>query len=88
MNALLIIIRHEKEKSWSINVLLKCQESEDVSKFCSSKTNRGPLAEGWRETTQPIMCSYKLVDVRFDMMYLLQGKIEQTVHNVRILLLC
>ena len=58
-----------------------------MSKFCSSKTNRGPLGEGWRDTTQPIMCSYKLVDVRFDMMYLLQGKIEQTVHNVRLLLL-
>ena len=57
-----------------------------MSKFCSSKTNRGPLGEGWRDTTQPIMCSYKLVDVRFDMMYLLQGKIEQTVHNVRLLL--
>jgi len=57
------------------------KESEDLSKFCSFKTKRGPLAEGWRDTTQPIMCSYKLVDVRFDMMYLLQGKIEQTVHN-------
>ena len=36
-------------------------------KFKSEKTSRGPLSEGWRDDTQPIMCSYKLVDVRFDM---------------------
>jgi len=57
------------------------KESEDVSKFCSTKTKRGPLVEGWRDSAQPIMCSYKLVDVRFDMMYLLQGKIEEFVHR-------
>jgi len=57
------------------------KESEDLSKFCSSKTSRGPLEEGWRDTTKPIMCSYKLVDVRFDMMYLLQGRIEEFVHK-------
>lgn len=57
------------------------KESEDVSKFCSSKTKRGPLEKGWRESADPIMCSYKLVDVRFDMMYLMQGKIEEFVHR-------
>lgn len=57
------------------------KESEDLSKFCSTRTNRGPLVEGWRDSTKPIMCSYKLVDVRFDMIYLLQGKIEDFVHK-------
>jgi len=57
------------------------KESEDLSKFSSSKTSRGPLSEGWRDSTKPIMCSYKLVDVRFDMMYLMQGKIEEFVHR-------
>jgi len=59
------------------------KESEDLSKFCSTRTNRGPLVEGWRDSTKPIMCSYKLVDVRFDMIYLLQGKIEDFVHKVK-----
>ena len=50
-------------------------------KFRSSRTDRGPLCEGWREDTQPIMCSYKLVDVRFDLS-LLTHKVEEFVHKV------
>jgi len=57
------------------------KESEDLATFKSTKTSRGPLQEGWREDTQPIMCSYKLVDVRFDMMYLMQARIEEFVHK-------
>ena len=53
-----------------------------MTKFKSVKTGRGPLTEGWRETDSPVMCSYKLVDVRFDMMYLLQARIEEFVHKV------
>jgi hypothetical protein len=30
------------------------------------------------------MCSYKLVEVRFDMVYMLQARIEEFVHKVRI----
>ncbi|XP_023332650.1 cytoplasmic phosphatidylinositol transfer protein 1 [Eurytemora carolleeae] len=56
---------------------------EDVKIFKSVKTGRGPLEEGWREDSKPIMCSYKLVEVKFDMMYLLQSKIEEFVHRVR-----
>jgi len=64
------------------------KECEDLTKFSSSRTPRGPLQEGWREDTQPIMCSYKLVDVRFDMMYLMQARIEEFVHkSVREILL-
>lgn len=57
------------------------KEEEDLLKFCSEKTKRGPLMEGWREDTQPIMCSYKLVDVRFELMSLLQSRIEEFVHK-------
>jgi len=57
------------------------KEEEDVQKFKSVKTGRGPLTEGWKEKCDPIMCSYKLVDVRFDMMYLLQGRVEDFVHK-------
>ena len=53
-------------------------------KFRSERTGRGPLTEGWREDTQPIMCSYKLVDVRFELMSLLQARIEEFVHKVNI----
>ena len=51
-------------------------------KFKSNKTSRGPLCEGWRDDTHPIMCSYKLVDVRFELMSLLQSRIEEFVHKV------
>jgi len=54
---------------------------EDVTNFQSKKTGRGPLQPGWRETTTPIMCSYKLVEVRFDMVYMLQARIEEFVHK-------
>merc|ERR1712013_300229 len=57
------------------------KEAEDLATFKSTKTSRGPLQEGWRDDTQPIMCSYKLVDVRFDMMYLMQARIEEFVHK-------
>ncbi|NWU73218.1 PITC1 protein, partial [Pterocles burchelli] len=39
---------------------------EDPRFFSSAKTGRGPLREGWRLHTQPIMCSYKLVSVKFE----------------------
>ena len=56
------------------------QEEEDMLKFKSERTGRGPLSEGWREDTKPIMCSYKLVDVRFELS-LLTGRIEEFVHR-------
>ena len=58
------------------------KEEEDLLKFSSVKTKRGPLCEGWMEDTQPIMCSYKLVDVRFELMSLLQNRVEEFVHKV------
>lgn len=51
------------------------KESEDPKFFKSKKTNRGPLVNGWQETFQPIMCSYKLVNVSFEV-WGLQTKVE------------
>uniref|UniRef100_A0A671UKB0 Phosphatidylinositol transfer protein cytoplasmic 1 n=1 Tax=Sparus aurata TaxID=8175 RepID=A0A671UKB0_SPAAU len=42
------------------------KESEDLRYFKSDKTSRGILQEGWRDTQDPIMCSYKLVTVKFE----------------------
>ncbi|CAH3015161.1 unnamed protein product [Porites evermanni] len=54
---------------------------EDCRYFKSKKTGRGPLKEGWRDDSQPIMCSYKLVTVRFDV-WGLASRVESFVHNV------
>uniref|UniRef100_A0A8C4JJK2 Phosphatidylinositol transfer protein N-terminal domain-containing protein n=1 Tax=Dromaius novaehollandiae TaxID=8790 RepID=A0A8C4JJK2_DRONO len=54
---------------------------EDPRYFSSAKTGRGPLREGWRQHTQPIMCSYKLVTVKFEV-WGLQSRVEQFVHKV------
>nr|XP_045230466.1 cytoplasmic phosphatidylinositol transfer protein 1 isoform X2 [Macaca fascicularis] len=57
------------------------KESEDPKHFKSEKTGRGQLREGWRENHQPIMCSYKLVTVKFEV-WGLQTRVEQFVHKV------
>lgn len=63
------------------------KESEDLRLFRSVKTGRGPLVEGWRSDTQPIMCSYKRVCARFEV-YGLQGRVESFIHkNIRDVLL-
>lgn len=54
---------------------------EDCRYFKSKKTGRGPLKEGWRDDTQPIMCSYKLVSVSFDV-WALASRVESYVHKV------
>ncbi|KAM7372086.1 hypothetical protein PAMP_009281 [Pampus punctatissimus] len=57
------------------------KESEDLRHFKSKKTNRGLLQEGWINTQDPIMCSYKLVTVKFEV-WGLQTRVEQFVHKV------
>ncbi|XP_026063237.1 cytoplasmic phosphatidylinositol transfer protein 1 isoform X1 [Carassius auratus] len=57
------------------------KESEDPRYFKSEKTSRGLLQEGWRDTQDPIMCSYKLVTVKFEV-WGLQTRVEQFVHKV------
>lgn len=57
------------------------KENEDPKFFKSIKTNRGPLMDGWRETHDPIMCSYKLVKVSFEV-WGLQTKVEDLAQRV------
>ncbi|XP_068760925.1 cytoplasmic phosphatidylinositol transfer protein 1-like [Montipora capricornis] len=54
---------------------------EDCRYFKSKKTGRGPLEEGWKDNTQPIMCSYKLVCVSFDV-WALASRVESFVHRI------
>lgn len=55
---------------------------QDLRYFKSEKTSRGMLQEGWRDTQNPIMCSYKLVTVKFEV-WGLQTRVEQFVHKVQ-----
>ncbi|MEQ2206061.1 hypothetical protein XENOCAPTIV_022173 [Xenoophorus captivus] len=57
-------------------------ESEDLSRWRSNKTNRGPLEKGWRDNHNPIMCSYKRVKCSFEV-YGFQTRTEDFLHNVR-----
>jgi len=56
------------------------KEEEDVRYFQSQKTGRGPLVEGWRDTVMPIMCSYKVVQVSFEV-WGLQTRAEDLIHR-------
>ncbi|XP_056300075.1 cytoplasmic phosphatidylinositol transfer protein 1b isoform X1 [Pseudoliparis swirei] len=63
------------------------KESEDPSRWLSSKTGRGPLEKGWRDKHKPIMCSYKRVQCSFEV-YGFQTKTEEFIHrNIRDILL-
>lgn len=42
------------------------KREEDPKFFQSTKTKRGPLIEGWRDSDKPIMCSYKVVHASFE----------------------
>ncbi|TKR68481.1 hypothetical protein L596_024460 [Steinernema carpocapsae] len=50
------------------------------SHFTSTKTGRGPLTGNWKETTEPVMCAYKLVTVHFKWLGL-QNIIEKFTHT-------
>lgn len=56
------------------------KEEEDPKLLVSKKTGRGPLQEGWRDTVKPIMCSYKVVRVKFEV-FGLQGRVESFAHK-------
>ncbi|XP_068615028.1 cytoplasmic phosphatidylinositol transfer protein 1b [Brachionichthys hirsutus] len=63
------------------------KEAEDLSRWISSKTGRGPLEEGWRDDSKPIMCSYKRVKCSFEV-YGIQTRTEEFIHrNIRDILL-
>ncbi|KAL2713899.1 cytoplasmic phosphatidylinositol transfer protein 1 [Vespula squamosa] len=56
------------------------KEEEDPKFFQSKRTGRGPLVEGWRDTVQPIMCSYKLVHASFEV-WGMQTRVEDFIHR-------
>lgn len=56
------------------------KEEEDPKFYKSKLTGRGPLIEGWREDDKPIMCSYKVVSVSFEV-WGLQTKVEDYIHK-------
>lgn len=58
----------------------KYKPEEDPATYVSQKTGRGPLKEGWINTTQPIMCSYKLCAVEFRY-WGLQTRVENYIHD-------
>jgi len=59
----------------------KYKESEDPKIFKSKKTGRGPLGPGWKESKDhPVMCSYKVVSVKFEV-WGLQTRVESFVHS-------
>lgn len=55
---------------------------QDLSRWQSNKTGRGPLEKGWRDNHKPIMCSYKRVQCSFEV-YGLQTRTEEFIHKVR-----
>ena len=56
---------------------------QDLRYFKSKKTGRGPLCDDWRDNTTPIMCSYKMVQVTFEV-WGLQTKAEDLIQRVNI----
>ncbi|KAF0037605.1 hypothetical protein F2P81_010479 [Scophthalmus maximus] len=71
---------------FSIHIETKYEDNKgcndnDLRYFKSEKTSRGRLQEGWRDSQDPIMCSYKLVTVKFEV-WGLQTRVEQFVHKV------
>jgi len=52
------------------------KKEEDPSLVRSEKASRGPLAEGWIKSSNPIMCCYKLVTVEFKV-FGMQSKVER-----------
>ena len=57
------------------------KECEDLKYFKSEKTGRGPLKEGWRDQSDPIMCSYKTVHIKAEI-WMLQSRLEEYAHKV------
>jgi len=58
----------------------KYKPEEDPTIFASTKTGRGKLREGWMNSTQPVMTSYKYCSVEFRY-WGLQSRVENFVHK-------
>jgi len=59
----------------------KYKAEEDPGLYASKKSLRGPLPPTWIESTNPIMCSYKMVSVDFRV-FGLQTTVEYYIHSV------
>ena len=57
------------------------KKAEDLTEFKSSVTGRGPLPSNWLEDANPVMCSYKSVQVKLDL-WAFQSRIEEFIHKV------
>ena len=57
------------------------KEEEDLTKFKSTLTERGPLNPEWLKNADPVMCSYKLVEVKLDL-WGFQSRIEEYIQKV------
>eukprot|EP00048_Salpingoeca_helianthica_P011288 m.161903 g.161903 ORF g.161903 m.161903 type:complete len:282 (-) comp15201_c3_seq8:3277-4122(-) len=56
-------------------------DTPDLKTWHSDKTGRGPLVDGWQAASQPVMCSYKLVEASFEV-WGFQTKVEAFVQHV------
>lgn len=56
------------------------KEEEDLTKFKSTLTERGPLNPEWLKNADPVMCSYKLVEVKLDL-WGFQSRIEEYIQK-------
>lgn len=52
----------------------------DPAAYASAKTGRGPLGDKWMDTAKPVMCAYKLADIRFNV-FGFQTKVENLIFN-------
>lgn len=57
----------------------------EPSTFLSEKTKRGNLSGEWWKGHDPIMCCYKLVNIKFQV-FGLQGRVEDVIMRVSLLL--
>ena len=57
------------------------KEEWDPAKFKSEKTGRGELKKDWKDTSEPVMCCYKLVECEFKW-FGLQGMVESRIQKV------
>ena len=54
----------------------------DPSKIHSARSGRGPLTPGWIDSTQPMMCCYKLATIKFNFGWMLSDSFESVVEKV------
>ncbi len=55
-----------------------------VAEFASQRSGRGPLANDWIQTVEPVMCCYKLTTIKCSIAFF-SGKVESTVDSVSFL---